>query len=89
MMAEDPIQSLEVVAHWMADNMHLLRTQAENARKLGKPLAAYDAAEMVWEAAQSDPADQISKRIARRRSLINLLKHNHIPWEENIAHLQR
>ncbi|NPV77756.1 MAG: nicotinamide-nucleotide amidohydrolase family protein [Anaerolineae bacterium] len=89
MMAEDPIQALEVVAHWMADNMRLLKAQAENARKLGKPLAAYDAAELVWEAAQSGPVDQAGKRIAGRRSLINLLKRNHVQWEENAIRSQR
>jgi 1,2-diacylglycerol 3-beta-galactosyltransferase len=52
-LARDPIEVLETVCHWLEMDRSLYRQQAENARQLGHPRAAYDVAELVWAAGSS------------------------------------
>ena len=47
----EPLQLLEGMAHWQADNGRLYQERAANARRLGRPQAAYDAADLIWELA--------------------------------------
>lgn len=52
---DDPLEGLETVYHWLADGGELLQQCAQNARRLGYPRAAYDAAEFAWQAALRGP----------------------------------
>jgi UDP-N-acetylglucosamine:LPS N-acetylglucosamine transferase len=52
-LARDPIEVLETVCHWLEKDWSLYRQQAENARRLGFPRAAYDVADLAWTAASS------------------------------------
>jgi 1,2-diacylglycerol 3-beta-galactosyltransferase len=52
-LARDPIEVLETVCHWLENDRRLYRQQAQNARKLGHPQAAYDVADLAWAAASS------------------------------------
>ncbi len=52
-LARDPIEVLEMVCHWLEMDWSLYRQQAENARWLGHPRAAYDVADLAWAAADS------------------------------------
>jgi UDP-N-acetylglucosamine:LPS N-acetylglucosamine transferase len=52
-LARNPIEVLETMCHWLEKDRSLYRQQAENARRLGFPRAAYDVAELAWEAASS------------------------------------
>lgn len=52
-LARDPIEVIETVCHWLQMDRSLYRQQAENARQIGYPRAAYDVAELVWAAAFS------------------------------------
>jgi 1,2-diacylglycerol 3-beta-galactosyltransferase len=52
-LARDPIEVLETVCHWLAKDRSLYRQQAENARRLGYPQAAYTVADLAWAAASS------------------------------------
>jgi len=45
-----PIEGLELAYHWLADGAKLLGQYAENARKLGRPRAAIEIADLVWQA---------------------------------------
>lgn len=83
-IAEDPVKALEVVTHWLMNGRQKLLYQAENARCIGKPQAAYEVAGIVWEAAQRGPLNRAGQRIAGRHTLIDLLKQNKVKWEENI-----
>lgn len=47
-VVREPLEFLEAAYHWLSGDQHLLRERAENARKAGKPHAAYDAAELAW-----------------------------------------
>jgi 1,2-diacylglycerol 3-beta-galactosyltransferase len=52
-LAHDPIEVLETMCHWLEKDRCLYHQQAQNARRLGYPRAAYDVAELVWAAASS------------------------------------
>ncbi len=52
-LARDPIEVLETVCHWLEKDRSLYRQQAENARRLGYPRAAYEVADLAWAAASS------------------------------------
>jgi len=49
----DPIEVLETMCHWLEKDRCLYRQQAQNARRLGHPRAAYDVADLAWAAASS------------------------------------
>jgi 1,2-diacylglycerol 3-beta-galactosyltransferase len=52
-LAQDPIEVLETVSHWLENDRRLYHQQAQNARRLGHPRAAYDVADLAWAAATS------------------------------------
>lgn len=53
--AKTPADVLETVSHWLADDGRQLYECAANARKLGKPDAAMQVADLAWEAAIHGP----------------------------------
>ncbi len=63
-LAGDAAQALEILCHWLDQGGRLLRERSENARRLGRPRAAYDIAESAWELAQRGP-----KRLRRSRRI--------------------
>ena len=72
-LAADPIAALEILYHWLEKDAALLAERAENARRLGRPRAAYEIAAHAWEAAKRGPRP-VSRRLARARpKLIELL----------------
>jgi 1,2-diacylglycerol 3-beta-galactosyltransferase len=73
-MDTSPMQVLETISHWMVNDQALLKTRAENSKKMGKPYAARDVAQIVWKAAQEGPIDRLRQRIAGRTSLQHLLQ---------------
>jgi 1,2-diacylglycerol 3-beta-galactosyltransferase len=52
-LARDSIEVLETVFHWLERDRRLYCQQAQNARRLGRPQAAYDVADLVWTAVSS------------------------------------
>jgi 1,2-diacylglycerol 3-beta-galactosyltransferase len=50
-LARDPIDVLETTCHWLENDRLGYQQQAENARRLGRPRAAFDIADLAWEAA--------------------------------------
>jgi 1,2-diacylglycerol 3-beta-galactosyltransferase len=50
-LAEDPVAVLETVCHWLDHDRRGYERQAENARRLGHPQAAFEVANLVWAAA--------------------------------------
>ncbi len=57
-LAEDPIQVLETMSHWLENDRLLYNQRAENARRLGRPYAAHDVAEHIWAVAHPDKTKQ-------------------------------
>ncbi len=79
-LVQEPMEVLETLAHWVMNDGYLLRARAENARRLGRPNAAYEAANAAWLAAQRKSAYSSS---TGRLRLVNLLSRNHVRWEED------
>jgi 1,2-diacylglycerol 3-beta-galactosyltransferase len=79
-MVETPIEALEALRHLTLKDGELLKAQAANARRLGKPLAAFTAAELIWQAAQRSP---IQREHFKRKTLLDLLRENQIVWGED------
>jgi 1,2-diacylglycerol 3-beta-galactosyltransferase len=52
-LARDPIEVLETMCHWLEKDRFRYHQQAQNARQLGRPDAAFDVAELIWAAAGS------------------------------------
>jgi 1,2-diacylglycerol 3-beta-galactosyltransferase len=59
-LANDPTEVLEAMAHWLAKDGLRYRQQAENARRLGRPRAAYDIAELAWALTSSPEQEQMT-----------------------------
>ncbi len=49
--AKTPIDALEILYHWLDQDGQRLAEKAHNAQRLERPQAAYDIADLVWEAA--------------------------------------
>jgi len=58
-----------------------LKQAAENAKAAGRPNAAMDAADLIWQAALDGPGGGQSISELRRTRLIDLLTRNQIKWE--------
>jgi 1,2-diacylglycerol 3-beta-galactosyltransferase len=55
-LVQDPLEVLEVMCHWLEKEQELYKARSQNARRLGHPQAAYDAARIIWAAAMA-PAE--------------------------------
>lgn len=82
-LALEPIEVLETTSHWLMNNGQLLQRRAKNAAALGRPNAAYEAANAVWLAAQHAASQASNERGTGRLRLIDLLSRNHVRWEED------
>lgn len=81
-MIESQMQMLETLSHWMANNGKVLREQALQARRLGKPNSAFDAVDLIWRAALRGPVNKRGRHGIGRLPLIDLLTRHNIPWRE-------
>lgn len=68
-LAETPLDVLEAVCHWLADDHATLRAMADSARRAGKPDAARDVARLAQQFAQRSIAKRES---AAPRDLLEL-----------------
>jgi UDP-N-acetylglucosamine:LPS N-acetylglucosamine transferase len=59
-LARNPTEVLEAVCHWLAKDGKRYQQQAQNARRLGHPRAAFDTAELIWELATSQEKKQMA-----------------------------
>ncbi len=50
-LARDALQVLEAMSHWLENDRARYQQQAQNARRLGRPRAALEVAELAWAAA--------------------------------------
>jgi len=49
-LAQDPLEVLRTICHWLDRGGELFEERSKNALRLGRPQAAYDIAELVWAA---------------------------------------
>ena len=81
-LAPTPLDGLETMCHWLTQGGRALAQRAENARRLGKPRAAYNVAERAWAAAQSVPDAGSPLRMLHRSRLVALLRRFQVPRVE-------
>jgi len=55
-LTTEPLAFLEALGDWLADGGRLYHQRAANARRLGRPDAAFAAADLIWEAAVAAPS---------------------------------
>lgn len=77
--AATPMDALASLAHLFARDGALLEEFSQNAARLGRPQAAFEIADLLWEAAQQGPT---RKETSRRIPLLNLLAKYQIPWRD-------
>jgi 1,2-diacylglycerol 3-beta-galactosyltransferase len=53
-VARMPLDMLETLYHWLSNDAQLLQTRAHNARKVGRPQAADEIAELTWTLAAAE-----------------------------------
>lgn len=70
----EPLEFMEAVAHWMADGRQLFEERVANARRLGKPEAAFAAADLIWQAATTGVPSRPSRIPISRDKLKDLLR---------------
>jgi 1,2-diacylglycerol 3-beta-galactosyltransferase len=59
-LANDPIEVLEAMSHWMEKNQTHYREQVQNTHRLGRPRAAFDIAELSWTRATSREKERMA-----------------------------
>jgi len=84
---ESPLAALETLYHWLDRGGALLAQRGSSARGLGRPWAAYEAAEHAWAIAERAPAIGHSHESETRRKLIQFLKQRGIRWKRQTAEL--
>jgi 1,2-diacylglycerol 3-beta-galactosyltransferase len=87
-LALKPLEVLETLSHWLINDQALLKTRAENSRRLGKPFAARDVAAIVWQGAQIGPVDRRKQHISGRTRLQNLINHYHPPLMDRLTDIR-
>ncbi|MBI4927182.1 MAG: glycosyltransferase [Anaerolineae bacterium] len=71
---------LETLTHWLKDECALLSQTAENARKAGKPNAAFDVVDLAYQTTQQ-PMTQ--NRLFTRSALIEMFNRNQVRWRDS------
>lgn len=72
-MTLEPMELLEGLAHWLADDGRLYRERAANAQRLGNPRAAYDAADLIWDLTEKGTVRPQARARLSTEKLKNLL----------------
>ena len=80
--ANNPIKVLKTLSHWLMNDHELLHEKAHSATQIGRPLAAFEAADLVWKAAQEGPVNLSKRKLYERTFLEKLLTDNKISWLE-------
>lgn len=79
-LVRKPMETLELIAHWMMNDGEKLQSIAENAKKLGKPQAAFEIADLAWSAIQNGVTEK-HRHIHSRRKLTDVLDTYRVPWK--------
>jgi UDP-N-acetylglucosamine:LPS N-acetylglucosamine transferase len=80
-LAANPIQALELLFHWLDKNGQLLVERTRNAQSLGHPRAAYEAADLIWDASQSGTGHR-HRSTRNIRKLKEMLDKFNVPWKD-------
>ncbi|MFO7661632.1 MAG: glycosyltransferase [Chloroflexota bacterium] len=70
----EPMELLRAMAHWQANDRRLFHERAANAQRLGKPEAAFAAAELIWQLAGEKSTQRPARFPIARDKLKDLLR---------------
>lgn len=73
-IARDPLALLETSAHWLENDAELLKATAANSARMGHPQSAYQAADVIWQAANCEPSARKVTHIFERAKLMRTMK---------------
>jgi UDP-N-acetylglucosamine:LPS N-acetylglucosamine transferase len=73
-MTLEPLELLEAMAHWLADDGRLYQQRKANAQRLGRPQAAYDAADLIWNLAETGVVDPPSRLTTSVENIKDMLR---------------
>jgi len=73
-MTLEPLELLEAMAHWLADDGRLYQQRKANAQRLGRPQAAYDAAGLIWNLAETGVVDPPSRLTTSVENIKDMLR---------------
>ena len=65
-LMHNPLEGLETLYHWFAGEGKLLAQRSGNARRLGRPRAAYEVAELAWAEAMRGPRVKAIPRLPEK-----------------------
>jgi 1,2-diacylglycerol 3-beta-galactosyltransferase len=71
--AKTPLETLEILCHWLANDRRLLQERARAAKALGRPRAAYTISDFIWSAAERGPLPIPANRKTWLPKLLELL----------------
>lgn len=77
--AASPLEALEALAHLFANDGALLEEFGRNARRSGRPNAAFEIANLIWQAAQQGVTH---RETSLRIPLLDLLAKHQIIWKD-------
>jgi UDP-N-acetylglucosamine:LPS N-acetylglucosamine transferase len=80
--AKSGLAALEIVHHWLDEGGALLAERARNARRLGRPRAAFEIAEHVWKILMTQQDEERRDTSSERGALIALLDRHGVSWGE-------
>lgn len=72
-VCHDPLALLEICAHWLENDRQMLHAMADRATKLGHPQAAFQTADIVWQAANCEPSTRTVTHIFERAKLVRTM----------------
>jgi UDP-N-acetylglucosamine:LPS N-acetylglucosamine transferase len=70
----EPLAFLEAMGDWLADGGRLYRERAANAHRLGRPEAAFDAVELIWQVCRAGPTRRAARFPISRAKMKELLQ---------------
>ncbi len=70
----EPLGFLDAMAHWLAGGRRLYQERAANARRLGRPDAAFVAANLIWQLAENGANERRKRLPVSREKLKDLLR---------------
>jgi 1,2-diacylglycerol 3-beta-galactosyltransferase len=59
-LTNNPTEVLEAMSHWLEKDHVLYQQQAQNARRLGRPQAAFEIADLVWGLTTTPQKEQVT-----------------------------
>ena len=73
-LVTEPLALLEALADWLADGGCLYRERAANARRLGRPQAAFDAVDLIWDVCREGSTRRAARFPISRAKMKELLQ---------------